>query len=154
MKFLFLLVILSVGFTPACKTSKRKKKAQTEQTVKVEKSLNGGWELNYITAEADLFSFEELFPARKPTLTFDVKSGKVSGNTSCNNFNGELKTDGNKISFNHPMAMTKMLCEGSGEEKFLEMLKKVDSYSISDDNVLALMSGDVAILRFTKGISK
>lgn len=143
--FLFLLIALT-GFAFSCKTSKNKRKA----AAKVERSLNGNWELNYITAEADLFSFEELYPNKKPMLQFDLRGNRVAGNTSCNSFSGELKVNGNKIDFTQPMAMTKMLCEGAGEEKFLQMLQKVETYSISEDNVLALMAGNVAILRFTR----
>ncbi len=142
----FLLLILFVGVSYSCKSSRHKK----QQASKTEKSINGNWELNYISAEDDLFSFEELFPNKKPSLQFDLRENRVSGNTSCNSFSGELKITDNKIEFSEPMAMTKMLCEGAGEEKFLEMLKKVDTYSISEDNVLALLSGDIAILRFTR----
>lgn len=144
MKLFLSLLILSIGLLPACKSAKNK----TNSKVKTEKSLNGTWELNYISAEADLFSFEELYPGKKPTITFDTKANTIYGNTSCNNFNGTLKTDGNKIDFKEPMAMTKMLCQGQGEEKFIQTLAKVTTYSISEDNTLALISGDVAIMRF------
>lgn len=145
MKPLLLLLILLAGASYSCKSARHKKQAQ-----KTEKSLAGGWELNYISAEDDLFSFEELYPGRKPTLNFDLRETKISGNTSCNSFSGELKIKDNQLDFSQPMVMTKMLCEGAGEAKFLEMLKKVDTYSISEDNVLALLSGDRAILRFVR----
>lgn len=143
--WLCVILILPVGLFFSCKSAKDKK-----QKTRTEKSLNGTWELNYITAEEDLFSFEELYPSRKPTLVFNLRENKFSGNTGCNSFNGELKTEGNKINFTEPIAMTKMWCEGQGENKFLEILKNVNAYSISEDNTLALLSGDIAILRFSK----
>lgn len=143
--FLFLFILLAAGSAVSCKSARHKK-----QQAQTEKSLKGNWELTYIATGDDLFSFEELYPGRKPTLNFDIKEGKISGNTGCNSFfNDGLRIDGNKIDFiTGSMIMTKMLCEGAGEAKFLEMLAKVDAYSISEDNVLALMSGDIAIMRF------
>jgi heat shock protein HslJ len=111
-------------------------------------SLDGTWELNYISGPR--IAFDGLYPNKKPTLTFDVANKKVSGNTSCNNFNGVLKLNGNNIDFNDNMALTKMMCEGSGENVFLETLKKVNTWSVSEGNTLNLIMGDIAIMRFSK----
>ena len=121
---------------------------KTTEALNAPLKLNGSWELAEIPGAR--VSVVGLYPEKKPIITFDVNDNKFVGNTSCNNFSGSLKTEGNKIDFSEPMAMTKMHCEGAGEEKFLEMLKKVNTYSISEDNTLALFSGDVAILRFTQ----
>ena len=43
-----------------------------------------------------------------------------------------------------------MFCEGGGEEAFLNMLKKVNKYAITDENTLAFLIGDVAVMRFAK----
>lgn len=142
---LFLLILI-IGVAPACKTAKKRK----GKAVKVERSLEGNWELTYITAGEDLFSFEELYPDKKPQLKFDLRENQVSGNTGCNGFFGEVSIKDQEIDFSESMTMTKMLCEGPGEERFLDKLQEVDSYSISEDNVLALMKGDLAILRFRK----
>lgn len=146
MKSILFLLILIIGVAPACKTAKKRK----ARAVKVERSIEGNWELTYITAGEDLFSFEELYPDKKPWLKFDLRENQVSGNTGCNSFFGELRIRDKEIYFGESMTMTKMLCEGAGEERFLSQLREVDSYSISEDNVLALMKGDVAILRFRK----
>ena len=110
--------------------------------------LNGTWELNYITGPR--IAFNGLYPEKKPTITFDVTAGKISGNTSCNSFNGKLNVDGNKINFNDPMAMTRMFCQGQGETTFLETLKKINSWSVTDGNTLNLLTGDIAMMRFSK----
>jgi heat shock protein HslJ len=110
--------------------------------------LNGSWELNYVSGSR--IAFEELYPGKKPFIHFDVVNGKLNGNTGCNNFNGKLDVDGNKINFNSPMAMTRMFCPGEGENVFLESLKKVNSWSVSNDSTLNFIMGDIAIMRFSK----
>ena len=111
-------------------------------------ALNGSWELNYISGPR--IAFNGLYPDKKPTITFDVSISKVMGNTSCNNFNGKLNVTGDKINFNDPMAMTRMMCQGQGETTFMETLKKVDSWTVTDGNTLNLMLGDLAMMRFSK----
>lgn len=95
-------------------------------------------------------SFEEAYKEKKPFIKFDVAERKFSGNTSCNSFAGKLKTDGQKIDFTEPFMMTKMFCPGEGENKFVETLKKVTSYSITDGNTLNFISGDIGVMRFTR----
>ena len=111
-------------------------------------NLTGTWELNYISGPR--IAFDGLYPGKKPTMIIDVTNSRVSGNTSCNNFNGSFKADGNKISFNEPMAMTRMMCEGDGERVFTETLKKVNTWSVSDATTLNLIMGDIAMMRFVK----
>jgi len=136
--------ILSAFFSLAACNSTQK----TSGNMTNNEALNGTWELNYITGPR--IAFDGLYPEKKPTITFDVANNKISGNTSCNNFNGKLNIDGNKINFNDPMAMTRMMCQGQGETTFLETLKKVNSWSVSDGNTLNLIMGDIAMMRFTK----
>ncbi len=42
-----------------------------------------------------------------------------------------------------------MFCEGGGEEAFLNMLKKLNKYAVSN-NTLTFMIDDVAVMRFSK----
>lgn len=142
MKLILVLFVALTSFA-ACSNSKKTTGNMTDTAV-----LNGTWELNYITGPR--IAFDGLYPEKRPTITFDVAAGKISGNTSCNSFNGKLNVDGNKINFNDPMAMTRMLCQGQGETTFLESLKKINSWSVSDGNTLNLIMGDIAMMRFTK----
>ncbi|HEV8080213.1 MAG TPA: META domain-containing protein [Chitinophagaceae bacterium] len=73
----------------------------------------------------------------------------MAGNTSCNGFSSKVTIDGNKINIAEPFAKTMIFCEGGGEETFLNMLKKVNKYSVSD-NTLTFLIDDVAVMRFAK----
>jgi len=122
----------------------------TKSTVKDVSSLEGAWELNYITGPR--ITFEGLYPEKKPTINFDVKENKISGNSSCNNFMGPLSVEANKINFkDSKIAMTMMACQGSGEGVFMSTLEKVESYKVSEDGkTLSFIMGDVEMMRFTK----
>lgn len=139
MKNFFTLVFLS-ALLISCKCQK------TTSTSKIE----GTWELNYITGPR--IAFDGLYPNKKPTITFNTKENQVSGNNSCNSFTGKLITTGNKIDFTQGIAVTKMMCmDGQGEQVFMSTLQKITSYDITDDGkTLNFISGDIAMMRFTK----
>lgn len=139
MKNIFILVFFSTILI-SCKCKK------TDSVSKLE----GNWELNYISGPK--IAFDGLYPNKKPTINFDLKENHISGNSSCNSFNGKLVLDGTKIDLTQPMAMTKMMCQdGQGEQVFMSTLKKVTSYDVTDDGkTLNLISGDIAMMRFTK----
>ncbi len=109
-------------------------------------ALQGNWELNYISGAK--IAFDGLYPAKKPMIRFDADN-KISGNTGCNQFSGTATVNGNSINFPESMAMTKMFCPGEGEQVFLQMLKKVNRYSLSG-NTLTFLMDDIAIMRFLK----
>ncbi|WP_239023092.1 META domain-containing protein [Flavobacterium endoglycinae] len=112
--------------------------------------LEGSWELNYITGPK--IAFDGLYPNKKPSINFDLKENRVSGNNSCNTYSGKLVLDGNKIDFTQPMMSTKMMClDGQGEKIYMNTLQKVTSYDITDDGkTLNFISGDIAVMRFTR----
>jgi uncharacterized lipoprotein NlpE involved in copper resistance/heat shock protein HslJ len=133
---LFCLTIVS------CNSNKSALKANT--------SLEGTWELNYITGPR--IAFDGLYPGKKPTITFDLKEKRVSGNNSCNQYFGGLLLDGNIINFKDAkIGMTMMACPGEGENVYMRTLEKIDSYSISEDGkTLNFIMGDIAMMRFEK----
>ena len=122
----------------------------TKSTTKAATSIDGTWQLNYITGPR--IAFDGLYPDKKPTITFDLKENKVSGNNSCNQYFGTLKVEGNTINFKDAkMGMTMMACPGEGDTVFMKTLEKIDSYSISEDGkILNFMMGDIAMMRFEK----
>lgn len=108
--------------------------------------LNGAWEVDYISGAK--IAFDGLYPNKKPILTFNIADNKVTGNSSCNNFNTTFTIDGSNIKFSDPMA-TKMACPGEGETVFFKTLKTVTKYSVSG-NTLNLIMGDIAVMRLQK----
>ncbi len=142
MKKLILTAIIVALTFMACKPNQKQMIATN--------SLEGNWELNYITGPR--IAFNGLYPDKKPTIAFDLKQNKVSGNNSCNQYFGNLKVDGNKINFkDSKMGMTMMACQGDGDILFMNTLEKIDSYTISEDGkTLNFIMGDIAMMRFEK----
>lgn len=143
MKKIFTLVSLSL-IVLSCNIFKCKKSNAVSK-------LDGTWELNYITGPRIIF--DGLYPNKKPSITFNTKDNQVSGNNSCNTYTGKLVIEGNKIDFTLPMAVTKMMCLNGqqGEQTYMGTLQKITSYDITDNGkTLNLISGDIAMMRFTK----
>ncbi|WP_228012072.1 META domain-containing protein [Flavobacterium hungaricum] len=141
-KRIFLLVFLS-SMLISCSIFKCKKKESISQ-------LDGTWELNYISGPR--IAFDGLYPNKKPVIVLNTKENTVSGNNSCNSYTGKLNVVGNKIDFTQPMAVTKMMClDGQGEQVYMSTLQKITAYDITDDGkTLNFISGDIAMMRFTK----
>jgi len=143
MKKYFLVLIVSFLAFTACKSTQSSMNKNSS-------TLDGTWELNYISGPR--IAFAGLYPDKKPTIVFDLKENKVSGNNSCNQYFGTLKVEGNKINFKDAkMGMTMMACPGNGEQTYMKTLEQIDSYSISDDGkTLNFIMGDIALMRFEK----
>lgn len=112
--------------------------------------IDGTWEANYIMNSPG--PFKELFEKAAPSITFNSVDGKVTGNAGCNNFNGAVTINGNKISWGEGMATTRKMCpDMKGEELFLETLKKVNTYSVTEQGkTLNLIMGDMAVMRLSR----
>lgn len=105
--------------------------------------LQGRWELSYMEGAATNST-------RTPFIAFDLAAMRVSGNTGCNSFSGPLKANNDSIDFNQPFILTKMFCEGGGEERFLGTLERVTRFRVSDGTTLEFYSGDEVVMRFLK----
>ena len=113
---------------------------------------NKTWELEYISGPR--IAFEGLYPNKKPQITFNTKTNEVSGTSGCNGYSAKYTSNGKTISFGEPGPTTMMFCEGGGEQTFLQMIKKVDNYSIDNDGKLNLNNGEVPMMRFKKALIK
>lgn len=142
MKKMNLIVTFIVLTLTACQA--------TKNTTKSSDSLQGEWVLTYISGPR--IAFNGLYPDQKPTINFDVPSKKVFGKNSCNSYSGMLNLDGNKISFkDSKIVVTMMACPGNGDSVYMNMLEKVDSFSVSADGKELVMTGNnVPLLRFEK----
>lgn len=140
MKKTFLILPILCLTLFSCKTSK----TSTLPT------LEGTWQLVYISKPQ--IPFKDLFLEKKPTITFDLKEKRVSGDNSCNNYAGKLFVKENQINFkNSEMIATMMVCEGKGEQVFMSTLGKITAYTISKDGrTLNFNMGDITMMRFEK----
>lgn len=137
-----LLLAFLVLIMTACTT--------TKNTTNSSNSLQGEWVLTYITGPR--IAFDGLYPEQKPTINFDIAGQKVFGKNSCNSYSGKVMIDGDKIDFkDSKMAMTMRACEGNGERVYMNMLEKIDSYSVTEEGkVLTMFGNGVALMRFEK----
>lgn len=121
----------------------------TSKTAVKTVSLEGTWELDYITGPR--IAFDGLFPNKKPTIAFNLQDNKITGNNSCNQYFGALIMDGAKIDFKEAkIGMTMMACEGKGDSLYMETLNKIESYTITDDGkTLNFLVGNVVMMRFS-----
>ncbi len=109
--------------------------------------LSGTWDLNYISGPR--IAFDGLYPDKKPYISFNFSAKELGGNTTCNGFSSKFTMNGNAIHFADALK-TMVFCDGGGEEAFLNMLKKVNKYALTDDNTLVFLIDDVAVMRFAK----
>jgi heat shock protein HslJ len=109
---------------------------------------NAKWELEYISGTR--IAFEGLYPDKKPQITFNTATNEVSGTNSCNGYMAKYTSNGKSISFGDPGPATMMFCEGGGEQAFLQMMKKVNNYSIDKEGKLNLNINEVPMMRFKK----
>ncbi|MEB0260690.1 MULTISPECIES: META domain-containing protein [unclassified Mucilaginibacter] len=135
-----LFVSLVAIFVSSCSTVKN--------TKTTDNLSSATWELEYISGTR--IAFEGLYPNKKPQITFNTTTNEVNGTSSCNGYMAKYTSNGKTISFGEPGPTTMMFCEGGGEQRFLQMIKKVDNYSIDNDGKLNLNIGEVPMMRFKK----
>lgn len=123
----------------------------SKKDIDSEKIYDTVWEMEYISGPR--IAFQGLYPDRKPVITFDKITGKVSGNNSCNGYSADFTLTGNSISFGEAGPATLMYC-GEGEPVFMNMIKKVNKYSFDEEGKLNLMIDEVSVMRFKKTESK
>ena len=83
-----------------------------------------------------------------PTLEIYLAEERFSGNMGCNNINGSMNVEGEKISFSD-ITTTKMFCVDVDETSFLTALRKATKYKIEKMR-LYLFDDDKEVLVFKK----
>ena len=105
-------------------------------------SINGAWFLQPVLAS-------DTATGNIPTLIFNLEKNNFSGNTGCNNMNGNfLKTDTSLV-FNEKIMTTKMACPGYNEGAFLNSLLRTNGYKF-DNGVLILLFDATELSRWTR----
>lgn len=143
MKKISLLLIMIVAFS--CGSTKN------AETIPIKKDsgvlYDHLWQLEYISGTR--IAFEGLFPDKKPEITFYDTDDLVRGNAGCNGYSATYTKEGDNISFGDPGPSTMMYC-GEGEQQFLNMMQKINRYSVDADGKLNLMIDDIPMMRFKK----
>jgi heat shock protein HslJ len=100
------------------------------------------WMLTELMGESYIKSKDE----KHPFVVFTADEKRVNGNSGCNTFLGGYELmEGNRIKMDQ-LASTMMACPNMETEvKFLDILKKVDNYTIAD-GILSLNKAKMAPL--------
>lgn len=108
-------------------------------------ALDGTWELISIPGE------KLGTTGRKPAaLNLNTGDGRASGNSGCNSFSGKMMLGGPSIRFlDSTFIMTKMFCEGSSEQVFLNRLRSATGYRI-EGATLSLLKEDKPVMLFRR----
>ena len=132
----FLIIVLSFS---SCGTT---------EIIPVEKLAVNSWQLDYISGTR--IAFDGLYPGNVPEISFNFNNSEISGSTSCNSFSTKFTINGTQIDISEEAVMTMMACPGEGEQRFLDMLEKVDSYKFNEAGKLVFQMDGVDVMRFSK----
>lgn len=118
-----ILAVLTVIAVASCSTSSKLNAVKT--------LTSAPWELSTINGQtADVNQFRTGIPF----LLFE-KGGLLKGSTGCNNFNGKFDLSKTDLSLDAG-AMTRMACQGNGEQTFLTALKNVKKMKVEGDKLI------------------
>jgi heat shock protein HslJ len=84
------------------------------------------------------------------TIEFDVSGSRVYGTSGCNRYAGGFSLTGESLSFAGPLASSMMACEDpqmAVERHFLDALKGVDRFDLTDEGHLVLLRADRPVIR-------
>ncbi len=84
-------------------------------------------------------------------IDLQLSDGKFSGSAGCNSYSGSYLTEGEKLTFTHPIATTMMLCPEpvmEQERTYLQLLNQVDSYHIDDETLVLLNQKQEPVLKY------
>lgn len=133
----------------ACNASRKSSATTSANAAAANNDLTGTWELDHVANPSG--TIEQLYPEKKPNITFNDKEGTYNGYAGCNTFRGKLDKNKETINFTGEMMMTRMACPGDGEKIFLENLKRINHFSVSaDGKELTFIQGDMALMHFHK----
>lgn len=91
----------------------------------------------------------DVLATAQPTLSF-ADGGRVSGNSSCNQFSGTARIDGNSLTVG-PLAVTRMACAErimQQEQQYLEALGRTNRFEITGARLLLFAPGASEPLQF------
>lgn len=104
----------------------------------IEPTLNGKWVL--LTLNGKTYTNPRDIN-RKPYIEFSTNELRISGNTGCNNFNGNFAMEENRLKIGPTLAMTKMGCLDTFESQFIDALVAIDSYQFFTQKLILFTKG-------------
>ena len=108
--------------------------------------IDGNWQLTNIQDK----SIHDLnFPTRIPTITFQTNGSSLIGNNGCNNIFGSLKYKGDSIILVDPLGATRMFCEKTDDQLFMENFQLIKRYRVNGKS-LELWSDNAVLFRFKR----
>ena len=141
MKKIYYLILLILMWLYGCKTASP---AQTE--TETDTILDAYWMLLSVEGESP----QAPNNTRTAYLRLQESENDVKGFSGCNNFFGKYELSGSNIKSSN-LGSTRMMCPDMEQEtKFMQMLERVSSYSISE-RILTLYDGTEAIATFRTG---
>jgi heat shock protein HslJ len=147
-KTLSILLLCSLALPMQSMASVKKKKGKKSSLASQKRQgITGVWVVTYIVHIDINKTFKQ---GHIPSIQFDASLKNLSGNDGCNTFSRPIKIEGNKIIAAGPFLSTLMACEGSADQKFMDVLKKINSYAMPDEQTLDLIAGDIGVLQFTR----
>ena len=94
--------------------------------------VESNWELEYIYSEGNAMEPPQDHNA---TLAF-LKDSKIAGETGCNRFFGEYKSEGNSLSFDK-VGSTRMMCpQMQFETAWLDAIARTGSFEMDQDQMI------------------
>jgi len=91
---------------------------------------------------ADAINGDRLVENSRATLQFGT-DGRVSGSSSCNTYSGQYTLTGEGLKVSNPVATLKacapLLMQ---QDKFMEILRRVERFEIDSDGALVLRAGE------------
>lgn len=138
-----ILVISGLAIFQSCSTQ-----TNTHEPKTLNLELFGSYTLEFIDASSGT-TINEGFPNKKPTLTLESISRKLTGNTGCNQMFGTFTTNQNEITFGG-LGSTKMFCEGVNETAYTASLEKVATYQLTETKLSFFDAAGKELLRFTR----
>ena len=137
-------MLYSCNCSKNCKSKKDTKSTATGSEEAGEDIDNKNSVLNDIYGVV-MISGKEVSPKVGITMELNLAEGKIRGNGGCNDYQGKVNLEGEKLSISQIIA-TKMACSDSAYERaFFAALRQVDGYS-AKKGILILTSGDQPVI--------
>lgn len=149
-KTLFVIIVFSL-FSSINGIAQKANKVKEGSIKKTSDQLSGDWVLK----DLEDTELSQTFNKVIPTITIDAEKMMLSGQNSCNSFSAPFEIMGNKIIFKKDFQQTLKACEGDGEQKFMDALKTVKVYVITEEgNHLDLVTEEKGVMQFSRMIKK